>query len=46
MEKINELLEKRQDLSQQRKQSQSDWFIKQIDILLFNIDLELRQLSK
>lgn len=46
MEKVDELLERRQTLSQDRDQAQSDWLIEMIDDLIFNIDLQLQQLTK
>ena len=45
MEKINELLEQRQKYMAERQTAQSDWFIEMLDDMIFNIDLELKQLT-
>ena len=45
MEKIDELLERRQTLSQEKDEAQSSWLIEMIDDLIFNIDLQLQQLT-
>ena len=46
MEKVDELLERRQNLSQEKDEAQSGWLIEMIDDLIFNIDLQLQQLTK
>ena len=46
MEKIDELLERRQNLSQEKDGAQSSWLIEMIDDLIFNIDLQLQQLNQ
>lgn len=45
MEAIDNLLEKRQEYSQELENAQSDWFKEMIEEMIFNIDLKLKQLT-
>lgn len=45
MEKLDELLERRQGLIQEKDEAQSSWLIEMIDDLIFNIDLQLKELT-
>jgi hypothetical protein len=46
METIDKLLERRLELIEELNDAQSDWYKQIIDSLIFNLDLELKKLTK
>lgn len=45
MQAIDELLEKRQGYAQDLQNAKSDWFKEMCEEMIFNIDLQLKELT-